>query len=316
MTLSLTAGASAATKPVYLKDGGIIEAEAVWRKGTTVFVKVNRDVLVDLSQDEVDLEKTFAPPKKPVAKKKVAKKPVGAVKPQKTATAEKKPAAEAQPAAKQAPTAAAKPTPAPAPKATKPAAPAPAQPQKAPAAPAPAKPAVQPAPAKPAPTPAAPAQPTPAKPTTAQPAPAAPEQMPHPQVRQPMPSRSTPPPPIAATPAAVIPESLGLVPLIIAGAILLFFIATFWKLYEKAGEAGWKSLIPIYNTIVFLRICGKPWWWLVLLLIPFLNIIIALLLSLALAQKFGKSQLFGIGLFFFGFICYPVLAFGSAEYEG
>lgn len=309
MTLILAAGAFAATsKQVYLKDGGIIEAESAWKKGSTVFVKVNRDTLVELTQDEVDLQKTFGPVKKPVAKKKPAKKPVSAIKPKKAAAAEEKTVAEekpaGKPAAKPAPVAAAKPT------ATPP------QPQKAQAPPAPAKPPAQPAPAKPAPPQAAPAQPT--APTVApQTAPATPEPMPKPQVRQPMPSRSTPPAPLAPSPAAAAEApSLGMVPLIIIAAILLFFIATFWKLYEKAGEAGWTCLIPIYNTIVFLRIAGKPWWWLVLLLIPILNIIISLLLSLAIAQKFGKSQLFGLGLFFLGIILYPVLAFGSAEYEG
>src|SRR4051794_25418446 len=49
--------------------------------------------------------------------------------------------------------------------------------------------------------------------------------------------------------------------------MMVFFIACFWKIFEKAGQPGWASIIPLYNTIVLLRIAGKPWWWLFLLVI-------------------------------------------------
>ncbi len=47
-------------------------------------------------------------------------------------------------------------------------------------------------------------------------------------------------------------------------AIAVLVIVGWWKIFEKAGEAGWKAIIPIYNVIVLLRISGKPWWWIFL----------------------------------------------------
>jgi uncharacterized membrane protein YhaH (DUF805 family) len=88
-----------------------------------------------------------------------------------------------------------------------------------------------------------------------------------------------------------------------------------WKVYVKAGEPGWAAIIPIYNIIVLLRIAGKPWWWILLLLIPLVNIIIGILVHIDLAKTFGQTVLFGIGLMFLGFIFYPILAFGDARYN-
>jgi len=47
-------------------------------------------------------------------------------------------------------------------------------------------------------------------------------------------------------------------------AIAVIMIASFWKIFEKAGEAGWQAIIPIYNIYVLLKIVGKPGWWLIL----------------------------------------------------
>lgn len=46
-------------RQVYLKDGGIIEAQSAWRKGNKVFVKVNRDIVADFNLSEIDLRRTF-----------------------------------------------------------------------------------------------------------------------------------------------------------------------------------------------------------------------------------------------------------------
>jgi hypothetical protein len=106
-----------------------------------------------------------------------------------------------------------------------------------------------------------------------------------------------------------------LVPLV-ALALVIFIIAGVWRVYEKAGKPGWTSLIPIYNTIVLLEIAGKPIWWFLLLLIPFLNIIIVLIIFIDLAKAFGKGTGFGLGLTFLGFIFFPILGFGDAKYIG
>jgi pilus assembly protein FimV len=83
-TILLAAAAQAKTlKKVYLKTGGIIECQKVWRSDGKVMILVNRDTLVDLAKDEVDLKKTFSkkPPKavkKVKARKKAAPEAVAA----------------------------------------------------------------------------------------------------------------------------------------------------------------------------------------------------------------------------------------------
>jgi Family of unknown function (DUF5684) len=99
-------------------------------------------------------------------------------------------------------------------------------------------------------------------------------------------------------------------------AIIIFMIASLWKVFAKASEPGWAAIIPIYNVIVLLKISGKPLWWLILFFIPVANFIIAILAALGLAERFGKSSGFGIGLALLPFIFYPMLAFGSAAYVG
>jgi uncharacterized membrane protein YoaK (UPF0700 family) len=84
----------------------------------------------------------------------------------------------------------------------------------------------------------------------------------------------------------------------------------------KAGKPGWAAIIPIYNVIVLLQIAGKPLWWIILLFIPIVNLIMAILIGIAVAKKFGKSGGFGVGLALLGFIFYPILGFGDAQYQG
>ena len=109
---------------------------------------------------------------------------------------------------------------------------------------------------------------------------------------------------------------VGPVPMVIALAVMVFMLAAMWKVFTKAGEPGWAVLIPIYNAYIMCKIGGKSGWWVLLMLIPFVNIIIAILLSIAIAERFGKGVGFGLGLAFLGFIFYPILGFGDAQYQG
>ncbi len=110
--------------------------------------------------------------------------------------------------------------------------------------------------------------------------------------------------------------SIGIVGGIFFLAIIIFYFASVWIIFEKAGKPGWAAIIPIYNMIVLLEIIGKPLWWIILMFIPFVNLIILILVYIELAQRFGKSTLFGLGLVFLSFIFIPLLAFGDARYEG
>lgn len=100
-------------------------------------------------------------------------------------------------------------------------------------------------------------------------------------------------------------------------AIIVLAVVALWQIFVKAGEAGWKSLIPLYNTYMLFRIAGRNGWWFLALGVPLLNIVILFMLALDLAKHFGKSALFGVfGLVFFPYIGYLMLAFGEAKYVG
>ncbi len=99
-------------------------------------------------------------------------------------------------------------------------------------------------------------------------------------------------------------------------AIFVLLVAAMWRIFTKAGEAGWKSLIPIWNLIVLLRIAGRPAWWLLLFLVPLVNIVVAIIMYVDLAKAFGKGIGFALGMIFLSVIFLPILAFGDAQYRG
>ena len=103
--------------------------------------------------------------------------------------------------------------------------------------------------------------------------------------------------------------------MIIQLLIIVAMIAGMWKIFEKAGKPGWAAIVPIYNFVILLQIVGKPVWWIILLIIPLVNIVIFLIVSMELAVCFGKSKGWGFGLLFIlAFIGYQLLGFGDATY--
>jgi len=98
-------------------------------------------------------------------------------------------------------------------------------------------------------------------------------------------------------------------------AFVILIVAGLWKTFEKAGHPGWAAIVPFYNVYILTLIAGRDIRWSALLLIPVVNIVVSVLISLDVARKFGKDTLFGIGLAFLGFIFYPILGFGDAQYN-
>lgn len=89
-----------------------------------------------------------------------------------------------------------------------------------------------------------------------------------------------------------------------------------WKIYAKAGQPGWGSLIPIYNVYLLFKITWGNGWYFLLTLIPIANVVIAILTQVKLAKVFGKDGGFAVGLIFLSFIFLPILAFDKSEYVG
>lgn len=99
--------------------------------------------------------------------------------------------------------------------------------------------------------------------------------------------------------------------------VIVLAVVAYWRIFTKAGEAGWQSIIPIWSTIVLLKIVGRPWWWILLMLIPFVNIVVLIVVLLDLGKSFGKSTMFSVfGLIIFSLIGYLMLGFGSDKYVG
>ncbi len=99
-------------------------------------------------------------------------------------------------------------------------------------------------------------------------------------------------------------------------ALLFVALAASWKIYAKAGQPGWAALIPFYNIVVFLKIVGRPGWWLLLWFVPVVNVVISLMLMHDLSRAFGKGIGFTLGLIFLSPIFMLLLAFGPAQYVG
>ena len=103
---------------------------------------------------------------------------------------------------------------------------------------------------------------------------------------------------------------------IIAIAFSVVCIIAMWKVFTKAGEAGWKSIIPIYNGMTLFKIIyGRPGKFF-MLLIPVFGEILAIAAYVRLGQAFGKSVGFRLGLVFLTPIFLLILGFGNSQYVG
>lgn len=95
--------------------------------------------------------------------------------------------------------------------------------------------------------------------------------------------------------------------------VCLFAMA---KVFKKAGVAGWKILIPVYNTYLTYKIVFGNGWLFLLQLIPLVGYVMPFVLEWKLAKVFGKGTGFAILSLFFSPITRMILGFGSSEYTG
>jgi len=99
-------------------------------------------------------------------------------------------------------------------------------------------------------------------------------------------------------------------------AVVILCVVSMWKVFTKAGQPGWASIIPIYNNYILLKIVGKPWWWLLLFLVPIVNIVVAIWMLNMVSKSFGKTEAFTVGLILLPIVFWPILGFGDAKYLG
>ena len=118
---------------------------------------------------------------------------------------------------------------------------------------------------------------------------------------------------------------------------LLMIIGCF-KIFEKANEKGWKSLIPVYNIYLLYKIFWKIKYFILLLIISFICIIPTyfiysqelfeslmfivmlnslyhyIILSIRISRSFGKNIFWSLGIIFFPYIFIVILGFNKSKY--
>ena len=119
----------------------------------------------------------------------------------------------------------------------------------------------------------------------------------------------------------------------------VLLVVAMWKIFTKAGEAGWKSIIPIYNLYITYKIAKmKKWFWIELAVAVIIGVITGILgsngfatfLSFAntifsfvmtvilynrLSKSFGHGAGYTVGLVFLPTIFTLILGFSKDEYK-
>lgn len=98
--------------------------------------------------------------------------------------------------------------------------------------------------------------------------------------------------------------------------LVVITIVALWKIFQKAGQAGWKSIIPIYNAVILCRIANLSGWFAILLVVPLVNIVVTVILYIRMAKGFGQSGWFALGLILLSPIFILILAFDKPVFVG
>ena len=110
---------------------------------------------------------------------------------------------------------------------------------------------------------------------------------------------------------AIIVMLIGLVISMVVG--LLINMAVTWGVYKKGGYKGWEGVVPFYNNYCLYKMADVEMVFFILgIFFPIVNIY----MNIKLAEKFGKSAAWGVGIFFLGIIFMPILGYGDAVFQG
>lgn len=108
-----------------------------------------------------------------------------------------------------------------------------------------------------------------------------------------------------------------LIALIVGLVLGVYSLVCMWKVFSKAGVEGWKAIIPIYNMYIMSKISTGNGWFFLLLLIPYVNLVMAVIILYKLCKSFGKGAGFCVGLIFLYPIFIGILAFSkNIKYTG
>lgn len=103
--------------------------------------------------------------------------------------------------------------------------------------------------------------------------------------------------------------------LVCMACVVVQFIGM-WKTFSKAGEPGWKCLIPIYNNYTLCKIVWGCGWYFLLFAVPIGDVVFLIVTYVKLAKVFGKSGAFAVGLIFLSPIFFMILGCDNSTYTG
>ncbi|MBL4663761.1 MAG: signal peptidase I, partial [Flavobacteriaceae bacterium] len=78
---------------------------------------------------------------------------------------------------------------------------------------------------------------------------------------------------------------------------VIHFLGT-WKMYVAAGRKSWEAGVPVYNAVILMKIINRPWWWVILLFVPIVNLIMLPVVWVETLRSFkyntNKDTLLGV----------------------
>jgi len=116
--------------------------------------------------------------------------------------------------------------------------------------------------------------------------------------------------------AAVLAAANGGVVFIVFVILYVVICLPLMGVFAKASQPTWAAFVPIYNTLILLKLVGRQWWWLLLFLIPLVGWIFAIIVMYDLSRSFGHGGGFTVGLVLLGWIFLMILWLGASEYRG
>ena len=111
----------------------------------------------------------------------------------------------------------------------------------------------------------------------------------------------------------------GAIMLMVILAVYFYFSYAQYRIAIKANHSSpWMAWIPIANTVQLVDMAGKPWHWLLFLLVPVVNIICFGILWAEVAKRCNCAALWGwmTLLPFINFVSIGIMAFGSGSGSG
>ncbi|MBX7149872.1 hypothetical protein K1X76_12445 [bacterium] len=98
----------------------------------------------------------------------------------------------------------------------------------------------------------------------------------------------------------------------IMALLYVYFSLCLMKIAQKTNTPNaWMAWIPIVNIVLILQIAKQPMWWIILLLIPFVNIVMSIIVWMKIAEARGKPGWVGVllivpvaGLFVPGYLAF------------